>query len=57
VSRFTAAFPIRSYSYEPASLFVRVNWRVPPTDLALPWSIGGVEITHHEVGNIVPQSE
>jgi hypothetical protein len=38
-------------------LSVRVNWRVLPTNLALPSSIRGVEITHHEVGNIVPQSE
>jgi hypothetical protein len=38
-------------------LSVRVNWRALPTNLALPSSIGGVEITHHEVGNIVPQSE
>jgi hypothetical protein len=36
---------------------VRVNWRTWPKDLALPSSIGGVEITHHEVGNIIPQSE
>lgn len=34
---------------------VRVNWRVLPTDGSLPSSIGGVEITHHEVGDIVPQ--
>jgi len=34
---------------------VRVNWRVMPTDMQLPSSISGVEITHHEVGDIVPQ--
>jgi hypothetical protein len=28
-----------------------------PKDIALPSSIGDVEITHHEVGNVVPQSE
>ena len=35
---------------------VRVNWRVLPKNLPLPSSIGGVEITHHEVGSITPQS-
>jgi hypothetical protein len=34
---------------------VRVNWRVLPTHLELPSSMSGVDITHHEVGNIVPQ--
>ena len=34
---------------------VRVNWRVLPTHLQLPSSMAGVEITHHEVGHIVPQ--
>jgi hypothetical protein len=38
-------------------LSVRVNWRALPTDLTLPSSIGDVEITHHEVGNIAPQSD
>jgi len=38
-------------------LCVRVNWRVLPKDIALPSSMGGVEITHHEVGNAAPQSE
>jgi hypothetical protein len=33
---------------------VRVNWRVLPKNLLLPSSIGGVEITHHEVGSITP---
>ena len=35
---------------------VRVNWRVLPKNLPLPSFIGGVEITHHEVGTITPQS-
>jgi hypothetical protein len=35
---------------------VRVNWRVLPKNLPLPSSIGGVEITHHEIGTITPQS-
>jgi len=34
---------------------VRVNWRVLPKNLPLPSSIG-VEITHHEIGTIMPQS-
>ena len=35
---------------------VRVNWRALPKHLPLPSSIGSVEITHHEVGSITPQS-
>lgn len=38
-------------------LAVKVNWRTLPKNLALPSSIGDVEITHHEVGAITPQSE
>jgi hypothetical protein len=38
-------------------LCVRVNWRILPKDIALPSSMGEVEITHHEIGNVVPQSE
>jgi hypothetical protein len=38
-------------------LALKVNWRTLPKNLALPSSIGGVEITHHEVGNIRPQSD
>jgi hypothetical protein len=38
-------------------LAVKVNWRVLPKNLNLPSSIGGVEITHHEVGTVTPQSE
>jgi hypothetical protein len=38
-------------------LCIRVNWRILPKDLVLPSSIGEVEITHHEVGNIIQQSE
>jgi hypothetical protein len=38
-------------------LCVRVNWRVLPKNLPLPSSIGEVQITHHEVGNITPQSK
>jgi hypothetical protein len=36
---------------------VRVNWRVLPKNLALPSSVGGVEINHYEVGTIAPQSQ
>jgi hypothetical protein len=38
-------------------LCIRVNWRVLPKNLPLPSSIGDVEITHHEIGNISPQPE
>lgn len=38
-------------------LAVKVNWRVLPKHLNLPSSIGGVEITHHEIGTVTPQSE
>ena len=38
-------------------LAVKVNWRVLPKNLALPSSIGGVAITHHEVGTVRQQSE
>jgi hypothetical protein len=38
-------------------LSVRVNWRVLPKNLTLPSSLGDVEITHHEVGNIAPLYE
>jgi hypothetical protein len=38
-------------------LVVKVNWRVFPKNLNLPASIGGVEITHQEVGTITLQSQ
>ena len=38
-------------------LSLKVNWRVLPKHLTLPSSVGGVEITHHEVGTITPQSK
>jgi len=36
---------------------VRVNWRVLPKNLPLLSSMGGVEITHHEIGGITPQAK
>ena len=38
-------------------LSLKVNWRVLPKNLDLPSSIGGVEITHQEVGTVTPQSK
>jgi len=36
---------------------VRVNWRIVPKDIKLPDRIGGIEVTHHEVGSLRPQAE
>ena len=38
-------------------LIVRVNWRSLPTGIKLPGKIGDVEVSHHEVGDVAPQSE
>jgi hypothetical protein len=35
---------------------VRVNWRMLLKNLALPSSMGGVEITRYEVVTVTPQS-
>jgi len=37
-------------------LVVRVNWRSLPIGVKLPEKIGDVEVSHHEVGDVGPQS-
>jgi hypothetical protein len=38
-------------------LVIRVNWRVLPSESERLEKLGDVEITHHEVGSVRPQSE
>jgi hypothetical protein len=36
---------------------VRVNWQALPSNVNLPDKIGDVEVTHHEVGTLRPQTK